>query len=201
MGKKQRLIIISPIILIATMYPIFHFLTSVLGYTLGWYFGLVIYWIIWGGLFSWRMIGMENIRKIIRPQKLTLKIFLMVLFPLLMAALYRFVPGMGYEKPDVWILLLLLSTNVGNGFFEELLWRGVYMCIFPDNTMVRIFWSSIWFALWHYVPGSVSPDGNVLGLIIGSGLFGFYLSFISKKTNTIWWGILAHMIGGTIMII
>ena len=120
---------------------------------------------------------------------------------MLLAGIYRFIPGMGYEKPGLWIFLLLVSTNLGNGFFEELLWRGVYMELFPDSTLFRIVWPSIWFALWHYVPGSVSPDGNVAGLMIGAGLFGFYLSFLAKKTGTIWWSIVAHAIGGFIMIL
>jgi membrane protease YdiL (CAAX protease family) len=93
-----------------------------------------------------------------------------------------------------------LSTSLGNGFFEEVLWRGVYMELFPDSILLRIVWPTIWFALWHYAPGSVAPDGNVLGLIIGSGVMGFYLAFLAKRTGTIWWTIVAHTIGGMIMI-
>jgi hypothetical protein len=47
-----------------------------------------------------------------------------------MAALYKLIPGMDYEKPNVWIFLLLLSTNLGNEFFEEVLWLGVYLSFF-----------------------------------------------------------------------
>ena len=118
-----------------------------------------------------------------------------------MAGLYRFIPGMEYEKSSGWIFLLLLSTNFGNGFFEEVLWRCTYMELFPDSIFFRIVWPSIWFALWHYVPGSVSLTGNAIGLMIGSGLMGFYLSFLAKKTGTIWWTIVAHAIGGFIMIV
>jgi len=75
------------------------------------------------------------------------------------------------------------------------------MKLFPGNILFRIVWPSIWFALWHYAPGSVSPNANVLGLIIGSGLFGFYLSFLAKKTGTIWWSIVTHILGGIIMVI
>jgi membrane protease YdiL (CAAX protease family) len=124
-----------------------------------------------------------------------------MLFPLLMAALYKFIPGMEYEKPSTWVFLLLISTNFGNGFFEELLWRGMYMSLFPGSILLRIVWPSIWFALWHYVPGSVHVDSNVIGLIVGSGLMGFYLSVLAKKTETIWWTIIVHTIGGFIMIL
>jgi membrane protease YdiL (CAAX protease family) len=97
--------------------------------------------------------------------------------------------------------LLLLTTNFGNGFFEELLWRGVYLDLFPKNLLFGMIWPSLWFALWHYAPGSINPDGNVLGLIIGSGIMGLYLSFLSRRTGTIWWTIIMHTIGGFIMIV
>jgi phosphate/sulfate permease len=74
------------------------------------------------------------------------------------------------------------------------------MELFPDSLFFRIVWPTIWFGLWHYVPVSVSSDESVVGMIIGSGLMGFYLSFLAKKTGTIWWNILAHTIGGFIMI-
>lgn len=200
-NNKKKIAIVAPLVLIAMMYPIFQFLAGKYGERIGWYLGLVLYWLIWGGVFSWSMIGKESILRIIRPQKFTLRILLLILFPLLMAALYKYIPGMDYEKPSVWIFLLLVSTNFGNGFFEELLWRGVYMSLFPDSLIFRIIWPSIWFALWHYVPGSVIANGNVIGLIIGSGLMGLYLSFLAKKTGTIWWTILTHTIGGFIMIL
>jgi len=105
----------------------------------------------------------------------------------------------GYEKESVWIALLIFSTPFGNGFFEEVLWRGVYARIFPDSLFLRMIWPSVWFALWHYVPGSVF-SGNPLGLMIGAGLMGLYLSYLTKKTNSVWWAIVFHTVGGFIMI-
>jgi membrane protease YdiL (CAAX protease family) len=203
MSRKQKIAIISPLLLIGVMYPIFHTLAGAFGknWRIAWYIGLIIYWLLWGGIFPWLMIGKERLLRIIRPQKLNTEVLLLVLFPLLMSGLYRIIPGMEYDKPSSWIFLLLVSTNFGNGFFEEVLWRGVYMELFPNNILLRIVWPSIWFALWHYVPGSISPSGNVLGLMIGSGLMGFYLSFLAKRTGTIWWTIVAHAIGGFIMIV
>jgi membrane protease YdiL (CAAX protease family) len=202
LNGKQKIAIIAPIALVAVMCPVFRVLAGAFGenWRIAWYLGLVIYWLIWGGIFSWLMIGKDAIGRIIRPQKLTIGVFVLVLLPVLMASLYRFIPGMGYEKPSWWIFLLLVSTTVGNGFFEEVLWRGVYMVLFPEKILFRIVWPSIWFALWHYAPGSISPTGNVVGLIIGAGFMGFYLSFVAKKTETIWWGMLAHATAGLVMI-
>ena len=147
------------------------------------------------------IIGRENIRRLIHPRKPNTVVLLMVAFPLLMTLIFRILTGTAYSKPNVLWLILLVSTAFGNGFFEEILWRGVYMAVFPVRNFYRIIWPAVWFALWHYVPGSISPNSKVLGLMIGSALFGLYLGFLAKKTNTIWWGIVAHTLGGIIMVV
>ena len=116
------------------------------------------------------------------------------------AAIISFLPGMGYEKENVWILLLLLSTPFGNGFFEEVLWRGVYTRLFPNSLFFGVLWPSLWFAVWHYVPGSLFDD-SALGLMMGAGAMGLYLAYLTRRTKTIWWAIVAHTLGGIIMIV
>jgi membrane protease YdiL (CAAX protease family) len=200
--NREKLAILSPIVLIATMYPVFQLLSRAFAEpVIGWYVGLVLYWLTWCTVFPLLLVGKKSIITMIRPQKLNLKVAALVLFPLIMASLYKLVPGMGYRKASLWLLLLYISTSFGNGFFEEVLWRGVYMELFTQSILFRIIWPSIWFALWHYAPGSVSANANVWGLMIGSGLFGFYLSFLAKKTGAIWWSIVAHTLGGIIMIL
>jgi membrane protease YdiL (CAAX protease family) len=202
MSQRQRIAIVAPLVLMGVMYPVFQGLARAFGtnWRVGWYLGLAIYWLIWGAAFPLWIVGRDCIAELIRPQKLNLSVLALVLVPVIGALLYRLVPGMDYEKPSCWVLLLLLSTSPGNGFFEEVLWRGVYMELFPRSIFLRIVWPSIWFALWHYAPGAISPDGNPLGLMVGSGMMGFYLGFLAKRTGTIWWTIVAHTIGGLIMI-
>ena len=198
MNAKQKIAIIAPLVLVVVMYPIFHLLAGVMNDRVAWYLGLAIYWIIWGAVFPLFIIGKDAIKKLIRPQKPDKKILLLIAIPLLGAVTARIILG-GYEKESVWIALLIFSTPFGNGFFEEVLWRGVYARIFPDSLFLRMIWPSVWFALWHYVPGSVF-SGNPLGLMIGAGLMGLYLSYLTKKTNSVWWAIVFHTVGGFIMI-
>ncbi|HEY82408.1 MAG TPA: CPBP family intramembrane metalloprotease [Dehalococcoidia bacterium] len=201
MSAKQIIAIIIPPILIAFMYPVFHLLAGALALErLAWYLGLIIYWLVWGAAFPLLVIGKENIRALIRPQRADKKVLLLVAIPLLLAIVGRLIPGMAYQKESVWIFLLLLSTACGNGFFEEVLWRGVYLKLFPDNIFYRMIWPSVWFALWHYAPGSVLGD-EVAGLMIGAGLFGLYLSYLAKKTNTLWWPMITHFLSGIIMVV
>ena len=187
----------------AVMFLIFRILKRAFetNWKIGWYLGLATYWLIWGAIFPWLMIGKESIIRVIHPQHLTVKIFFLVLFPLVMSVLFKLVSNMKYEKPSVLIFALTLSTCFGNGFFEELLWRGVYLELFPNSIMFGIIWPSIFFALWHYIPGSMNPDGNVVGLMVGSGLMGVYLSFLARRTGSIWWTIIMHTLGGIIMVL
>ena len=203
MSEKQLLALIAPPILVLVMIPVFRGFVKIFkdNWRIGWYLGLVTYWIIWCGFFSWFLIGKSNILELIRPQRPTFEILVLLLIPLVGAGLNRLVPGMKYEKPHAWIFIMLLSTNFGNGFFEELLWRGVYLELFPHNLLLRMIWPTLWFALWHYAPGSVAPGGKPIGLIVGSGMMGLYLSFLASHTGTIWWTIVMHIIGGFIMII
>ena len=135
MNKKQIIAFVIPPILMALMYPIFNSLAGALANErIAWYLGLITYWIIWGTAFPIIIIGWKDIKSLIRPQKPTLAIIVPTSIILVGALSARlFVPGMEYEKQSVWILILLLSTSFGNGFFEELLWRGVYYKLYPDD--------------------------------------------------------------------
>jgi membrane protease YdiL (CAAX protease family) len=133
-NKRQVTAIVTPPVVTASMYPVFQVLGGAFAVDkIGWYLGLVIYWILWGAVFPLVIIGREDIMALIRPQKPNKRLLLLVAIPLLGASIVRFMPGMGYEKESAWIFLLLLSTPFGNGFFEEVLWRGVYLKLFPAS--------------------------------------------------------------------
>jgi membrane protease YdiL (CAAX protease family) len=202
MNQKQILAIVTPPLLVGIMIPVFRILVNniQIHWRVGWALGLASYWIVWCGIGSWLLIGKANILRLIQPQRLTPQIFALALIPIIGAGLYRLVPGMEYDKPSSWIFLIIFMTTFGNGFFEELLWRGVFLELFPKSIFWGMIWPTLWFALWHYAPGSVAPDGKPWALMIGSGLMGFYFSIVARRTGTIWWTILMHTLGGIIMV-
>jgi membrane protease YdiL (CAAX protease family) len=201
MNHKQIITLLAPILILITMYPTFQLLSTRLGETWGWYLGLTLYWVTWGLIFPLLMIGKGSILELLRPQPVTWKLAGLVLFPVVMAVVFKFATGTEYQKHAPWVLLLYLSTTLGNGLFEEILWRGTYLELFPDQAVFRILWSSVWFGLWHYAPGSVSSTGNPLGLMLGSGFMGLYLGWLANWTGSIWWTALAHFLGGILMVI
>jgi hypothetical protein len=198
--KRQKIAIVAPIILVVFMYPVFQLAAITFGDRTGWYLGLLVYWVVWGAVFPLWILGKQVIRTLIQPQRPDKRVILLVILPLLMAFAGKSAMGTGREA-NTLALLLLLSTTFGNGFFEEVLWRGVYLRLFPDRVFYRMIWPSLFFGVWHYAPGSVSPDANLMGLIVGAGLFGLYLSYLARKTNSIWWPMVAHTAGGIIMVL
>lgn len=204
--RKQRIAIGAPPVLMATMYPVFRFFDAAAGDRLdgylGWFLGLATYWIIWGAGFSLWMLGSGNIRRLLRPRRPTARVLGLIAFPVVMAGVVLLIPGMEYESLSGAVLVLLLSTTVGNGVFEETLWRGVYLELFRDRRFWRVGWASLWFGLWHVIPVSVNAETliEVLPMVAGSMLFGFYLAFLAGKTDSVWWPMVAHLLGGIVMV-
>ena len=51
-------------------------------------------------------------------------------------------------------------------------------------------------------PVSINAEtfAEVLPMVIGSMFFGFYLAFLAKKTDSVWWPMVAHLLGGIVMV-
>ena len=194
-NTKQIISVISPLVIIGMMYPIFQFLGNQLGNSIGWYLGLWVYWIIWGGIFPWIMIGKESIIRLIRPQKLTLKLLIMVVFPVLMAAIFRISTGMEYDKPALWFLFILISTNLGNGFFEEVLWRGMYLELFPESDILNeLNYQLIMFGFLFLTVGIIT------GAVWANSAWGRYWGWDPKETwSLITWIVYAALIHARMM--
>ena len=203
---KQRIAIGAPLVLMATMYPAFRFFDAAFGDHLdgylGWFLGLSAYWIVWGAGFSLWMLGASRVRRLLRPRRPTTRVLGLIAFPVVMAGVVLLIPGMEYEALSGWVLLLLLSTTVGNALFEETLWRGVYLELFRERRFWRVGWASLWFGLWHVIPVSVNVETfvEVIPMVVGSMLFGLYLAFLARRTDSVWWPMVAHLLGGIVMV-
>jgi membrane protease YdiL (CAAX protease family) len=200
MNAKQIIALGVPILLLAVMYPIFQLLAHKFGKAAAWYCGLLIYWILWGTLFPLLLLGSNTVMNLLRPAKLEWHALLLASIPILFVAIGRIFFGVNYEKTSRLALLALLTTAIGNGIFEELLWRGTYFHLFPESVLYQMIWPSLGFALWHFAPGSVSQSGNAGRLMTGALFLGLFLSLLTRQTGTIWWSILAHTVAGIVMV-
>lgn len=194
MNRKQIVALAALPTLTLTMIPVYRLLARWLGQKRAWYAGFVVYWSIWCIPFSLWAIGPRKLKELLRFQRWQpaewLTLIMLPLLALLGRDTQRTAPRSTGEKT------LLVGVTIMNSFWEEVLWRGVYITLFPDNPWWSAVWPTLWFALWHYAPGSTSPAADVRTLMIGAGMLGATFSGLSLKTHSIRTAALAHILGG-----
>ncbi len=194
MNRKQIAALAALPTLTLTMIPVYRLLARWLGRKRAWYAGFVVYWLIWCIPFPLWAIGVRKLKELLKFQRLhKAEWFMLIIFPML-AFLGRYTlhksPRSTREKT------LLVCVTIMNSFWEEVLWRGVYITLFPDNRWWAAAWPTLWFALWHYAPGSISPLADARTLMIGAGVLGAVFSWLALKTYSIRTTALAHILGG-----
>ncbi|MFW9897232.1 MAG: CPBP family intramembrane glutamic endopeptidase [Candidatus Thorarchaeota archaeon] len=201
--QRSKLIagIVLPPIMWVGMFAAYQLYGLLFGSEIGWYLGLFTYWMLCGLLFPMLLIGVERIKRLSAPRKLKLKVVPAIIFPTALAFILSSLSGWEYSKVNWFIVICLIITAFGNGIFEEIVWRGVYMELYPKNYFLRIGYSTFWYAVFHFASGSLSSNRSILSLVIGSVFFGIYLSLLAKWTDNIWWGILCHILGGLVIVV
>jgi len=96
-NARQKIAILAPLVLVGVMVPVFRLLSGAFDRAIvGWYLGLVSYWLTWCTILPLWLVGKKRLGEIIGPQKPNITALLLVLFPAGMAALRRSRP----EPPD-----------------------------------------------------------------------------------------------------
>ncbi|MCY3410690.1 MAG: CPBP family intramembrane metalloprotease [Candidatus Heimdallarchaeota archaeon] len=198
MNKKQQFTILMVILVITTMYPIFHLFTLFFSIRVSWFLGLISFWIIWG-IISLK-IAREEIIQLLQNRNLDWKTGILILIPIIVSFIQRIDPSTSYPKPTIWFWLMYITTAIGNGIFEEIVFRGLFYTQFKDNTLGYISLSSIGFAIWHFAPGSLVTD-NAFQLVIAAFFLGVLLSTIMKLSNSLFWPIITHITIGLIAVL
>jgi uncharacterized protein len=104
--------------------------------------------------------------------------------------------GKDFLRASPTLILLAIPVAMINGIGEEILWRGLYVRMFPDNFLLAILYPSIGFAFWHLVPLSIFSDGNKWKFILSTFFLGLAYGFIAYKTGSVAWTAISHSING-----
>lgn len=202
--KEIHAIILLPIIAIS-MFLVFQLISFIVGKEtmfagkeLAWYLGFIIYWPVCCILIPIKFIGWKKIIDLYRKTKISFLLLLLFIFPVIFTFIGIII--MDYDKVNIIGRFILLIMVFGNGILEEILWRGMYIQLFPDNIFWGIFWPTIWFGIWHLAPASVSDTFNPLVLMSGALVFGICWSIIAWKTKSIRWSTFSHIIVGLIRV-
>jgi membrane protease YdiL (CAAX protease family) len=162
--------------------------------------GFAFYWVGWCLLLPLWVLGPGALADLFRnPQpsvgRPTWLGLLLLSIPLLLGYVYAFPRAV--RRATVKVLLASAIIALINGVLEELLWRGAYVTIFPDQPALAWIYPAVGFAVWHFAPQSVFPNrapGGNLSLVLVAGLVGLMWGWVAWQTGSILWASVSHVL-------
>lgn len=197
---KRAALIAAPVVLLGTTYLAYQSLSGLLGTKLGYLSGFLFYWSVWCFLFPLWVVGWDGLREMFRDRRdrFTRRAWLGIaclVIPLLLAYAYEFPRAV--QDANLPILLLSAVISIVNGAGEEVLWRGTYATVFPENKVLGWLYPSLGFAVWHIAPQSVFANtrpGGVMSLVAVALVIGLMWGWVSLKTRSVRWTTLSHIL-------
>ena len=201
LGRRSRaLVLLAPVLLVLTMYAIFQAFVQVFGYPLGYLLSFVIYWLGWCGIVPMIALGPRGVvglfvggeRGFLQAGPWT---HVLLWSPLVFPFFFAFVPRFGAAGAP--ILLASAGLGIVTGLTEEVLWRGLYLRMFPENVWANTVYPSVAFGLWHLCPLSVLPSrypGGALLFLLYSVMLGVCYATTARTTRSIRWCAVSHAI-------
>jgi membrane protease YdiL (CAAX protease family) len=201
---KQIAAFIAPFLLIASMLAVFKGLNTRFGYPLGYFLAFIIYWLGWCLLFPAILLGgFGKLIDLFRPVQsfaaLDWQSHALLWWPTFFPLLAIFIPRIARASLPILIGSVILGLLIG--ITEEILWRGVYLQLFPSNLWLGILYPSLMFGLWHICPQSVLENrmpGGVFSFVAYAALLGLSYAFAAQRTGSIFWPAVPHILHDTL---
>jgi membrane protease YdiL (CAAX protease family) len=197
---RRRTLLVAPVLVLASEYVAFHSLTNVVGPRLGYFLAFAIYWFGWCLLFPAWVLGWRGIHAMFglaqprfgRPAWLGVAV---LAAPLALGYGLAFPGALRQATPVIVVASFLLAAVNATG--EEILWRGVYLRVFPSRAWWGLIWPSLGFAVWHFAPQSMRANtmpGGAWSFVLVAGLFGLGWSWLAQQSGSIRWTAPAHIL-------
>jgi membrane protease YdiL (CAAX protease family) len=200
MNRRQLALLVTPPVLLASTWASFQLLTERLGLTAGYLVGFLFYWIAWCWALPLVMLGGYGVVRVFgnfrfADTRLGVSSGALLLLPLILGFGYAFPRAIGEASPTVVFLSAILALV--NAPLEELLWRGTYLNIFPENWLLGYVYPTLGFGLWHLAPLSVIPNrapGGSLSFVAVSVSLGLIWGWVAMRSKSILWTSVAHIL-------
>jgi len=200
MVAKRALAVAVPPLLIASMYAAFRYLTARIGFPAGYLVAFGVYWIGWCVVVPTAILGARGVLNLwtqagVPFAKLESTTHILLWWPLVVPFTAAFFPRVASTP----FIVLVASVVVGIivGVTEEILWRGLYVTVFPNHLWLSTIYPSIAFGLWHLCPLSVLPSrypGGALSFVAYSVALGLSYAVYARRTASIRWCVVSHCI-------
>lgn len=201
---RKSVALIIPVVLLVSMVWVYQTFSRHYGFPLGYLLGYVVYWLFWCILIPIILLGgAKPLLELFLPfpafGELSWKTHLLLWLPVVFPLFFMFIPRIG--KTTINILVASVLIGIVIGVTEEILWRGVYMHLFPNNIWLNLIYPSVMFALWHLAPQSVVVNrmpGGAFSFVAYALVLGIFYAITVYHTKSIAWCTIAHIVHDTL---
>ena len=145
---RRGAVLAAPAVVPASMAVLLHGLSRRLSPRAAYNVGFTSYWLVWCmGFPIWILGPRRAARLLIRGQRPSARETLLLLLPVAGAVSTELLPNR--KKIDMPVALVMAATGVINGTGEELLWRGLFLEVFPKDPLRGLLWPLVGFSLWQ----------------------------------------------------
>jgi hypothetical protein len=193
-ARRQRALLAVPIVVPASMAGVFAVLRRRLGPRRGYNTGFALYWAGWClGLPLW-VLGPRRLLQLLREGRRPSAADLALLaLPVAGAVATELLPNR--RDIDRKVAAVMLGTAAVNAAGEELLWRGIYLEVFPDDVWRGAVWPWIGFTVWHLAPQVILPSRHGrLPFLAGAGLVGAAAGGVAWRTRGLRATLVSHLL-------
>jgi membrane protease YdiL (CAAX protease family) len=192
--------LITPFALLPSTALVFGYASQSLGSASGYLLGFAFYWLFWCLIFPLLVLGRREFSSLLKDQS---PLFARpnwgpALLWIVITVVTIFTYGGEFIDAAAGLILLSIPLATINGVCEEILWRGLYVRVFPKNLWLGILFPAIGFALWHFAPAQVFYEGNTAAFIVSTFFLGLAYGFIAYRCGSARWTAISHSINGVL---
>jgi hypothetical protein len=196
--SKRFLLLVTPLALQVSTALVFGLASQSFGDAAGYLLGFAFYWIFWCLLVPLLVLGGRGFSSLLtdqaplfaRPNRSPALLWIVI------TAVTVFMYGGEFIGAAAGLILLSIPLAAINGICEEILWRGLYVRIFPRNPWLGILFPSAGFAVWHFAPTRIFSTGDTTTFIVSTFFLGLAYGFIAYRCGSARWTAISHGLNG-----
>jgi deazaflavin-dependent oxidoreductase (nitroreductase family) len=190
--------ILLPVVLFFSTKFIFQSAARWAGDEAGYLLGFAFYWLFWCLLVPGLVFKKPGLFSLLRDKqglfRRTNWLAVLLWIVILIVSLWMYGQDFWSASPTMILAAIPLATI--NGLCEEILWRGMYTRLHPNNPWMGIIVPSLGFALWHFSPQTVFPAEIQAGFVLSTLFLGLAYGFIAYRTGSARWTAIMHSLTG-----
>ena len=190
---RRLVVLLTPVAVPVSMAGVFAALGRHLPPRTAYNAGFAIYWAGWGVAVPTAVLGPRRALHVLTSgRRPTAGQAAALLLPVAGAVTTELLPRRGLVNPPV--LAAMVASAVVNATTEELVWRGMFLEVFPEDVVRGALWPLAGFSLWHLAPQIVFPSRRGRwAFVAGAAVVGSASALASWRGRGVRWVLLPHV--------